>query len=73
MVGGISTSWENPANWNCGSLPNENVDVIIPSGLLNNPILSSNSVVKSLKLLLGADVKVNSGYNLFVKGVSDRE
>lgn len=72
-VGGIDTSWENPANWNCNALPDENVEVLIPSGLPNNPVISSNSLVRSLKLSEGANLKVNSGFGLQIKGLFENK
>ena len=70
-IGATNTAWENPENWNCNSLPDENVEVTIPKGLPNNPVISSNPSVKSLKLSQGANLKVSSGFNLQIKGLPD--
>lgn len=63
-TGGIDANWENNANWSCGSLPDENTDVVIESGSV---VVNSNVTVKSIRLLPGAFVSVNSGYTLTVK------
>jgi hypothetical protein len=49
-AGAADTSWENPANWSCGELPDANTDVIINSGTV---IVSSNPNVRSLTLGTG--------------------
>ena len=63
-TGGIMGNWENEANWSCGSLPDENTDLVIESGSV---IINSNVTVKSIRLLPGAFVSVNAGYTLTVK------
>jgi len=62
-VGGSGNSWENPANWQCGSLPEANTDVFIPAG---NITINSNVVCRSLRLATGATVTVAPGYNLTI-------
>lgn len=69
--GSANSVWENAANWACNSLPDENTDVIIPIGLTNNPILSSNAAVRSVQISNGSTFKVNNGYHLMIKGVLD--
>lgn len=71
--GAIDNHWENSLNWGCNILPDENTDVIIPSGLSNSPILSSNAAVRSLTLSNGSTLKVNNGYHLLIKGVDKKQ
>jgi hypothetical protein len=49
-TGAVSTAWENPANWSCGTVPDVNTDVIITSG---NVVVTSNVVIRSLTLSPG--------------------
>ena len=46
-TGAVNSSWENPANWSCGTVPDINTDVIISSGTV---VINSNVVIRSLKL-----------------------
>lgn len=46
-TGAISTSWELPGNWSCGSVPDINTDVVISTGTVT---LNSNTSIRSLKL-----------------------
>jgi len=62
-VGGSGNSWENPANWQCGSLPEANTDVFIPAG---NITINSNVVCRSLRLATGATITVAPGFNLTI-------
>jgi RHS repeat-associated protein len=64
--GGTSNAWENPANWNCGSLPDANTDVIVNGNKANYPQVNSNVTVRTLKMNPGASVNVNSGFTLTV-------
>jgi len=36
------TIWTDPDNWNSGTVPSGNEDILVPSGLTNYPISSSN-------------------------------
>ncbi|MCW3108945.1 MAG: hypothetical protein JWQ09_3451 [Segetibacter sp.] len=72
-VGTSSTAWENTDNWGCKVIPDENTDVIIPIGLSNNPVLSTNASVRSIQISNGSALKVNTGYNLFIKGLPENK
>ncbi len=65
--GSVSSAWENPANWGCGSLPDAQTDVVINGGKSNYPMLSSNATVRSLRLNTGASGTVQAGYTLTVR------
>ncbi len=62
-TGGVSTSWENPANWSCGVLPDANTNVVIAAGTL---IISSNVTVKSLRINQWVNLSVNPAFTLTV-------
>ncbi|HSQ44590.1 MAG TPA: hypothetical protein VLM16_06310, partial [Ginsengibacter sp.] len=58
-TGAIDTSWENPANWSCGELPDANTDVIINAGTV---IVNSNPNIRSLTLGTGVNFTVNPNF-----------
>lgn len=51
------STWENPANWSCGEMPDANTDVIVNNG---NVLLNSNAAIRSLHLGTGATFVVNA-------------
>jgi pimeloyl-ACP methyl ester carboxylesterase len=66
---GIENSlWENPANWSCGVLPDDNTDVVIPVGVANYPQINANTIVRSLRVSSGARISVLQGALLELKG-----
>jgi hypothetical protein len=65
---GVNTDWEDAVNW-CSGVPQADHDVIIPSGLTNYPILTTNTnVVGSITIESGATVTLNAGAVLTVHG-----
>ncbi len=62
-AGTIDNSWENAGNWSCSNLPTPSSDVIIYNG---NVVINSNVTINSLTVKPGANVVVNSGFNLTV-------
>ncbi|MEP7111081.1 MAG: hypothetical protein ABI760_24000, partial [Ferruginibacter sp.] len=63
-VGSISTQWTNSANWSCGKMPDRFTDIIIKTGALSYPIISSDVQCRSIYLQKAATVTVNSGYTI---------
>lgn len=61
--GNANTAWENAANWSCGSLPDNNTDVIIRSGTV---FLNTDVTVRSLTVNPGASLIIAPGINLTV-------
>ncbi len=55
-------TWENPANWSCGRLPDANTNVIING----NATLNSNSSCRTLRVNPGATFTISPGYNLTI-------
>ena len=67
-TGAVDSTWENPGNWSCGSIPGADTEVILNSGLVNYPVINSDAVCRSLTQQPGANVKVNTGYSLTITG-----
>lgn len=61
--GSVDSQWENPANWNCGVVPDGNTDVIIKNAPV---IINSNAQCRSIKTSAGNSVTINNGFNLQV-------
>jgi uncharacterized protein (TIGR02145 family) len=58
-VGGKSTAWEEPQNWNCtGAIPDANTDVIINGNTINYPVVSFPAACKSLRLAQGTVLNI---------------
>lgn len=66
--GNSSTAWENPANWNCGVLPDANTDVVINNGVKFFPVVNSSTACRSLRLAKGSLATLISGINLALMG-----
>lgn len=62
-IGMVSTAWENPANWSCGTLPDANTDVIINSGTV---VLNSNTSIRSFTVNPNVSFTITPGHNLIV-------
>lgn len=62
-IGGASTAWENPANWNCGVVPDQNTSVTINSGTVT---LNSNVTIRTLLIKPGATLNIGPGFTLTV-------
>ncbi|MEP7166076.1 MAG: FG-GAP-like repeat-containing protein [Ferruginibacter sp.] len=62
-TGAASNVWENPANWSCGTVPDANTDVRIPSGTI---VINSNIIIRSLILTTGVQLTVNPGFTVTI-------
>lgn len=67
-TGTISTAWETPGNWSCGSIPTAATDVTISNTVGNFPVISSAAICRKLRQTTGASVTVNQGFSLNVVG-----
>jgi YD repeat-containing protein len=65
-IGTVSTSWENPANWGCSKVPDENTDVLINAGTPFQPIVTSNASVRSMVVGEFATWNVATGFQFKV-------
>lgn len=63
-TGAVNTTWSNPGNWSCGTVPGPTSDVQINGGLTNYPLVNSNVTIKSLSVKPGATVTVVTGFTL---------
>jgi hypothetical protein len=67
-TGFANTDWENPANWGCGSVPDENTDVYIYNGKPNYPEINCNRICRSVNATQGTSLKVTDGKIFYIKG-----
>lgn len=67
-LGTVDSSWENPANWSCGALPDGSTDVIIKQGLSVYPVINVGAVCRSISAAPNTSVTVAAGANLDIKG-----
>jgi uncharacterized delta-60 repeat protein len=68
-TGTVSHAWEEPGNWLCGTVPNNNSTVIVSSG---NITIHSNVTIKSIKLQKGASLTVDQGNSLVLENVDNK-
>lgn len=73
-IGGVSSDWNNAANWAPAIVPGENNNVLINSGA---PIISTNTSVVVNNISIdnngGASLSVSMGASLIINGVSSGE
>lgn len=67
-IGAADTTWENSANWSCGTLPDANTDVVIRATAPRFPQVNSNVYCRSLLLQYDATVLVKTGFQLNTTG-----
>lgn len=66
-TGAVNSSWFDPANWSCGTVPTSSSNVLIPSGLSTYPVLStSNTAATALNLTVanGASLSLGDAFEL---------
>ncbi len=66
--GSIDSTWENPANWNCGLIPDANTDVVIRNSVHIFPSVKSNTSCHSITIAKGAAAILAGGINLILTG-----
>ncbi|HMO61860.1 MAG TPA: phospholipase D-like domain-containing protein [Ferruginibacter sp.] len=66
--GSASTSWEEPANWNCGVLPDAYTDVVINSSVQYFPVVNASTICRSLRLNKAATIALMNGVSLVLTG-----
>ena len=62
-TGTVNNNWENPANWSCGTVPDNYTDVVINNGTV---FINTNVVVHSLVVNPPGAITVISGNTLTV-------
>jgi len=70
-TGSVSTAWENPANWNCGQVPDSNTDVIITSGTTFTPVVNYTTSCRSINAASNATITVKNDATLLLTGKVD--
>ncbi|MBO2545209.1 hypothetical protein J0871_12350 [Salegentibacter sp. BDJ18] len=60
-TGAQDTNWNNANNWSCNTVPTLEIDVLIPSGLTNYPVVlpEDTGLSKNLTIKTGASVIVD--------------
>lgn len=64
-TGFVSKAWEDPSNWTCGNIPDENTDVVIQSST-NSPEVNSMATCRSTTVNPGTTIIVKAGYKLAI-------
>jgi len=67
-TGVTSTNWNVASNWSCNTVPTDSVDVTIPSGTPNSPIISSAATARDLTVAAGATLTINTANTLSING-----
>jgi hypothetical protein len=62
-TGAINNAWENPGNWSCNIVPDENTDVKITAGMVN---ISTNTSIASLQISSNVSLNIAQGINLII-------
>jgi hypothetical protein len=62
-TGAINSDWDTAGNWSCGTVPDDNTDVVINFG---NVIISSNASIRSLTIKPPATLTTNTGVVLTI-------
>ncbi|MCP4911415.1 MAG: hypothetical protein GY907_11990 [Bacteroidetes bacterium] len=64
-----STAWNTAANWSTGAVPTTDVNVLIPTGASNYPVISSSgATAKNITVSTSATLTVNDGSDLTLSG-----
>lgn len=66
--GATSTDWFTGSNWSCGIVPNNTLDVTIPSPVSNYPQINASASVKDIQVNTGAGLTLLPTGTLNVSG-----
>jgi len=68
-IGATSTDWNTPANWCSGVLPVSTIDIVIPSGAPNMPIIGTvGAICRNITINAGASLSINANSTLSLTG-----
>lgn len=67
-TGAVDSNWNNAANWCNGIVPAGMINLALPAGLPNYPVISDNVIVNDLAIAAGAAIKIDSIGKLTVQG-----
>jgi alpha-tubulin suppressor-like RCC1 family protein len=59
-TGALTVNWNGPGNWSPAGVPTGTDDVLIPSGTLNSPSVTTNQAVRDFTVAAGATVDMPS-------------
>lgn len=65
-IGGVSSEWENGANWSGGLKPTLSDDITIPLGQPNNPIIGTADAIARDVTITNGLLSILNGYNLTI-------
>lgn len=65
-TGSAGSNWSNPANWQCGRVPDRFTDVVIGANTPASPQIDVSQEVYSLRLNQGANLQVQPGVHLTI-------
>jgi len=63
--GMVDSKWEEPDNWECGSIPDENTDVVVDAGII---VINSAVTVKSIIVKPGVTITVSPNAKFTLSG-----
>ncbi|MBL0358731.1 MAG: hypothetical protein IPP72_18525 [Chitinophagaceae bacterium] len=67
---GVNTDWNDASNW-CSGVPTVSSDAIIPTGLINYPVINAINSVRNITIQSGASVTLAAAGELTIKGNYD--
>jgi hypothetical protein len=67
-TGAVNNAWGNPANWDCGALPDANTEVVIFQKT-NNPEVNANTSCYSITLQSPVLLTIKPGVALTITGL----
>ena len=62
-TGAVSNNWEDPGNWSCGTVPDNNTIAVISSGTI---VVNADTTIYSLSLSSNASFTVAPGVHLTI-------
>jgi hypothetical protein len=71
--GSVSSDWSTAANWSCAEVPTSSKQVIIPSGMPNQPVLTGTGYCGNVRIAGSASLTLTDGAVIYVAGDFDNE
>jgi hypothetical protein len=60
-TGAVNSNWSDAGNWLCGQIPTSVIDVMVPSGLSNYPVVVATGTANNVSIGSGAALSVSGG------------
>ncbi len=64
-TGKEDSDWDNDNNWSCSGVPTQDMNVMIPSGLVNYPLITGIAPLNNLEIQTGASMRITGTLQLF--------